>query len=141
MTNKNSKKLEELALLHELRRQQLASVLSQQQFVSTQMWEHQQARQAIESFGKKKEGDEILVPFGAGVHAFAKITKAKQILVGVGASLSIEKTPEGAIKTLDERIEELEKESDKLSEVSQQVKTEVDKISAEIEATYKKAEE
>jgi prefoldin alpha subunit len=105
------------------------------------MWEHQQAKQAVESFGKKKEGDEILVPFGAGVHAFAKIAKAKQILVGVGASLSIEKTPEGAIKTLDERIEELEKELDKLSEVSQQVKTEVDKISTEIEATYKKAEE
>jgi prefoldin alpha subunit len=141
MVNKSNEQLEELALLHELRKRQLASVLSQQQLLSAQILEHQQAKQAIESFSKKKEGDEILVPLGASIYTFTKISKVKQILTGIGADLSIEKTPEGAIKALDERIKNLNEESRKLSQITQQIKAEVDKIASGIEAVYRKKKE
>jgi prefoldin alpha subunit len=141
MANKSNEQLEELALLHEIRKRQLASVLSQQQLLSAQILEHQQAKQAIESFSKQKEGEEILVPLGAGISAFAKIAKVKQILTSIGADLSIAKTPEGAIKALDEQIKELEEESTKLSKITQQIKAEVDKVASDIEAIYSKKKE
>lgn len=76
-----------------------------------------ETRHAIEDVKKVKPGSELLVPLGSGNFVSGKISDTGKILVGVGGGIAIKKSPEGALKFLEERaaetgsaLQELEKQ-------------------------------
>ena len=91
-------------------------VTAQLDTIRAYMIELRAARQTISNLKEEKDADETLVPLGAGVSVKAKILEPENIYYQVGAGVTIAKSVNDAIKGLDERIAEGEKESSALSE-------------------------
>ena len=86
------------------------------------------ANQSIKALMDAKEGDEIMIPIGASSFMNVKVTSNKNIVVGIGSGLSVEKTPEDADLLLipdtpEELREALKKTVDALQEVQQALET------------------
>jgi len=85
------------------------------------------ANESIKALIGAKEGDEIMVPIGASSFMTVKVSSNKNIVVGVGSGISVEKTPEDANKYMEansaELSEALKKTVDALQEVQQALST------------------
>lgn len=67
------------------------------------------AHATLEGLTKMGDGDDVLVPVGAGSYIRMKIADSKRLVMGVGAGTAIEKEVTGSISELKTRIEELDK--------------------------------
>ena len=56
-----------------------------------------------------QDGDDTLVPVGAGSYIRMKITDSKKLVMGVGAGAAIEKDVSSSVEELKGRINELDK--------------------------------
>jgi prefoldin alpha subunit len=85
------------------------------------------ASQSIKALMDADEGDDMLIPIGASSFMTVKATSNKNIIVGVGSGVSVEKTPEDASKYMEanaaELSEALKKTVDALQEVQQALST------------------
>ena len=69
--------------------------------------ESRAALEAIRSFPSNETSD-VLVPIGGGVFIEVSAKPPDKLLVSIGADVMIEKTKDGAVSFLEERIKELE---------------------------------
>jgi prefoldin alpha subunit len=67
------------------------------------------ANNSLEGIKNSSKGSEILVPAGASSFVRATLSDVKKVIMGVGAGVSIEKTIEGSMTDLKNRLDELEK--------------------------------
>jgi prefoldin alpha subunit len=67
------------------------------------------ADMTLEGVEKEKENAELLVPIGGNSYVKMKLANPDKIVVGMGASISAEKTLPEAKSILKERLDELEK--------------------------------
>jgi prefoldin alpha subunit len=67
------------------------------------------ANMTLESLEKEKENSEILVPIGGTSYIRTKLDNPNQIIVGVGAGVSVEKTRQEAKDIINKRLEDLQK--------------------------------
>ena len=67
------------------------------------------AHATLEGLIRIDDGDDVLVPVGAGSYIRMKITDSKKLVMGVGAGTAIEKDVTSSIAELKTRIEELDK--------------------------------
>jgi prefoldin alpha subunit len=65
------------------------------------------ASNSLKAFHEAKEGDEIMVPVGAQCLVTVKVTSKKNVIVGIGSNLSVEKTTDEAIQYMDGNIAEI----------------------------------
>ncbi|MCD6357630.1 MAG: prefoldin subunit alpha [Thermoprotei archaeon] len=65
------------------------------------------AKSALEELEIVEEGEELLVPIGAGVYVRTRISGKSEVLVTIGANILVEKSIEEARKYLDEREQKL----------------------------------
>lgn len=79
------------------------------------------AKKSIESLKEVEEGDPILVPTGGGTFVNARLGDLSNILVNVGADVSIEMGLDEADQDLSNRLEEVEKASQSVQEQLQQI--------------------
>ncbi len=79
------------------------------------------AKKSIGSLKEVKEGDPILVPTGGGTFVKAHLGDLSNILVNVGADVSIEMGLDEADQDLSSRLEEVEKASQSVQEQLQQI--------------------
>jgi prefoldin alpha subunit len=79
------------------------------------------AKKSIESLKEVEEGDPILVPTGGGTFVNAHLGDLSNILVNVGADVSIEMGLDEADQDLSGRLEEVEKASQSVQEQLQQI--------------------
>jgi prefoldin alpha subunit len=63
----------------------------------------------LESLEKEKENSELLVPIGSTSYIRAKLDNPDNIIVGIGAGVSVEKTRQEAKEVIKKRMEDLEK--------------------------------
>lgn len=70
--------------------------------------ESQMALETLKALESAKEGDDILVPIGAGSYIFAKVENINKVVVGVGANVCVEKGIKESIDMINERIAKLE---------------------------------
>ncbi|MEM1509090.1 MAG: prefoldin subunit alpha [Thermofilaceae archaeon] len=61
------------------------------------------AKSAVDELVNVKEGEEVLVPVGAGIYVKANISNTKIVLVSIGANIIVERSLEEAKKYLDDR--------------------------------------
>ena len=79
------------------------------------------AKKSIENLKEGEEGDPILVPTGGGTFVKAHLGDLNNILVNVGADVSIEMALDEADQDISTRLEEVEKASQSVQEQLQQI--------------------
>jgi prefoldin alpha subunit len=67
------------------------------------------ANMTLESLEKEKENSELLVPIGGTSYIRTKLDNPNQIIVGIGAGVSVEKTRQEAKDIINKRLEDLQK--------------------------------
>jgi len=67
------------------------------------------ASMALEGLEKEKEDSELLVPIGGNSYIKTKLANQDNVIVGMGAGVSVEKTLDEAKEIVKKRIENLEK--------------------------------
>ena len=67
------------------------------------------ASMTLDGIEKEKENAELLVPIGGNSYVKARLVDTNTVIVGMGASVSVEKTVTEAKVTLKERLDELER--------------------------------
>ena len=82
---------------------------------------------ALKAFKNAKEGDEIMVPVGASSFITVKVTSNRNVVVGIGSNISVEKDIDDAIGYMDannaEIAEALKKSAEALNEAQQALTT------------------
>ena len=111
MANVNKEEEELRRLSVEMRfLEQTAETLQQRiSMVNAAMTDLSYANTALENLEKEKENTELLVPIGGSSYIKAQLTSHDNVIVGMGANVSIEKTLPEAKVLIKERLEELEK--------------------------------
>jgi prefoldin alpha subunit len=108
--------------------EQTAEALQQRiSMVSAAISDLTYANATLQGIEKEKENAEMLVPIGGSSYVKVKLTDASKIIVGMGSSVSVEKTLPEAKEVLKERLEDLEKS---LSSAQQQFAQVAERINA-----------
>jgi len=94
---------EQLAAEYGALAQLLEDVRRRVDILNTTLAEISAAKSALEEVSSLSEGEELLVPVGAGVFVRAKLAGKDKMLVTLGASIMVEKTLEDTRKYLEER--------------------------------------
>ncbi len=96
--------------------QRRAEALQQQiSMVSLSAQDCQRAITTIEELEKEKAGAQTMVPIGSGSFVYAKLDIIDQVVVNVGAGISIEKSVPEAKEILQRRKSELDKILEKMN--------------------------
>ena len=67
------------------------------------------AHNTLEGFKTLQDGDDTLVPIGAGSYVRMKIADSKKLVMGVGAGAALEKDVGSSVEELKGRLQELDK--------------------------------
>lgn len=112
----NEQELRQAMSTLEMFRAQLESIAENQQLIQISLEELGRARETLNQFQNAKEGDELLVPIGGNSFVFAKVATNSKAIVGIGTGISVEKSMDEAIKTMDDRSKELLDTMNKLND-------------------------
>jgi prefoldin alpha subunit len=115
---------------------QMESFDQQFGFLSSTMKEHTQAKETMEGYKDLKEGQETLIPIGAGSFLFAKVSEPTKAMVGMGAEMVVETAIDEAISKMDERIAEIEDAMKKVTEQYQDIAQKSADLSAKVQSAY-----
>jgi len=125
--NVNDDELRQMLALMENYKNRTEALSRQVTVLRSTLDEVNMANESIKALIGAKEGDEIMVPIGASSFMTVKVSSNKNIVVGVGSGISVEKTPEDANKYMEansaELSEALKKTVDALQEVQQALST------------------
>ena len=86
-----------------------ATLQSRLDIVRTAINEVALAHATLEGLTKLQDGDDTLVPVGAGSYIRMKIADSKKLVMGIGAGTAIEKDVPSSIEELKGRVQELDK--------------------------------
>jgi len=115
-----------LALMENYK-QRTEALTRQVQVIRGTLDEVTMANESIKALAKAKEGDELLIPVGASSFINVKVTSNKNVIVGIGSDIAVEKDADDAEKYMEanaaELTEALRKTVDALQEVQQALTT------------------
>jgi prefoldin alpha subunit len=112
----NEQELRQAMSTLEVFRAQLESISQNQQLVQMSLEELGRAKETLSQYQKAKQGDELLVPIGGNSFVFARVGDNAKAIVGIGTGISVEKSMDEAIKTMDDRAAELIESMKKLTD-------------------------
>lgn len=97
------------------------------QLLGANIQELRLAQTSLNSLKTVEEGNPILVPVGGSVFINSAIGELEKVIVGVGASVSVEMSYDKAVEEVNARLEELEKAmasvQEQLSQILAQLET------------------
>jgi len=67
------------------------------------------AYNTLEGMKNLQNGDETLVPVGAGSYIRMQVADSKKLVMGIGAGVAVEKDVEGSVEELKSRLQDLDK--------------------------------
>ncbi len=117
---------------------QLEGLAKQQQLIQLSIEEHVKARETVKSLAMSSPGDELMVPIGADSYIYAKASERKDVVIGVGSDVSIQRGAEEAEKVLDGRVEELAQAFQKISQMAMQTEAAVQELTEKVQQQYEK---
>jgi len=125
--NLNDDELRQMLALMETYKNRVEALTRQVNVLRSTLDEVNMANESVKALMEANEGDEILIPIGASSFMNVKVSSNKNIIVGVGSNISVEKTPEEASSYMSanaaELTEALKKTVDALNEVQQALST------------------
>ena len=123
----NDDELRQMLALMETYKNRVEALTRQVNVLRSTLDEVNMANESVKALMEANEGDEILIPIGASSFMNVKVSSNKNIIVGVGSNISVEKTPEEASSYMSanaaELTEALKKTVDALNEVQQALST------------------
>ena len=105
--NVNDDELRQAYAVMESYKERVEALSRQVQMLRVSLDEVTLASNSLTAFHEAKEGDEMMVPVGAQCLVTVKVTSKKNVIVGIGSNLSVEKTTEDAIQYMDGNIAEI----------------------------------
>ncbi|UCE80497.1 MAG: prefoldin subunit alpha [Methanobacteriota archaeon] len=126
----------EAVAMIETAKAQLEALRRQQEIIRLTVDEHSRARDTIDRIAAGDPGEDVLVPIGADSFIHAKISDNRNAVVGIGASVSFQRTPEEADEILDARIDELNRASRKIEDRAAQTEHSIQQLTEKIQHFY-----
>jgi len=108
------KELQGLYIGAENYKRQLESISAQIQVLEAAINETESAIRVLDSLREANPGDEILVPIGSGSFIQGEIKDRENVIIGIGAGISVEKKVSEAKKILEERKKDMKDAMEKL---------------------------
>ena len=99
----------------------VATLQSRLNIVRSAINEVNLAHATLEGLTKLQDGDDTLVPVGAGSYVRMKIADSKKLVMGIGAGTAMEKDVASSVDELKSRILELDKASSSIQQQLDQV--------------------
>ena len=109
MASKDEEELQKLSIEMRLLEQTAEALQSRMTMVNTAANDLLYAQATLQGLEKETEKSEILVPIGGTSYIRAKLDNLDQVIVGMGAGVSVEKTREEAKEIIKKRLEDLDK--------------------------------
>jgi len=109
LASKGEEELQKLSIEMRLLEQTAEALQSRMTMVNTAANDLLYAQATLEGLEKEAEKSEILVPIGGTSYIRAKLDNLDQVIVGMGAGVSVEKTREEAKEIIKKRLEDLDK--------------------------------
>lgn len=109
MASKDEEELQKLSIEMRLLEQTAEALQSRMTMVNTAANDLMYAQATLEGLKKEAEKSEILVPIGGTSYIRAKLDNLDEVIVGMGAGVSVEKTREEAKEIIKKRLEDLDK--------------------------------
>ncbi|HLC37831.1 MAG TPA: prefoldin subunit alpha [Candidatus Norongarragalinales archaeon] len=128
MTSENEREMQKLAMEMNYYRAQAEQIQQQASALRGLVQENRSSKESLE----KMSESETMFPTGSGVFVKAK-PSSKKVLVEIGAGVIVEKTADEAVKTLDERHEQLLKALDTIQDSLTQLNTRMNALGEQAE--------
>jgi prefoldin alpha subunit len=109
LASKGEEELQKLSIEMRLLEQTAEALQSRMTMVNTAANDLLYAQATLEGLEKEAEKSEILVPIGGTSYIRAKLDNLDEVIVGMGAGVSVEKTREEAKEIIKRRLEDLDK--------------------------------
>jgi prefoldin alpha subunit len=109
LASKGEEELQKLSIEMRLLEQTAEALQSRMTMVNTAANDLMYAQATLEGLEKEAEKSEILVPIGGTSYIRAKLDNLDEVIVGMGAGVSVEKTREEAKEIIKKRLEDLDK--------------------------------
>ena len=109
MASKNEEEIRKISVELRLLEQTAEALQSRLSMLNAVTQDLTYANITLESLEKEKENSELLVPIGGTSYIRAKLDNPDNIIVGIGAGVSVEKTRLEAKEIIKKRLEDLEK--------------------------------
>ena len=132
----SEQQVRESYMMLESAKAQLEGLAKQQELIQLAVEEHVRARETIKEIAKGAAGDDVLIPLGADSYIHAKISDNKDAIVGVGAGISIRRSPEEAEKILDTKIDDLSRAFKSITDKAAKTEAMVQELSEKVQAQY-----
>ena len=109
MASKNEEEFRRLNMELRLLEQTAETLQSRMNMINAAAQDLRYAQATLEGLDKENEKSELLVPVGGTSYIRARLDNPNQVIVGMGAGVSVEKTREEAKGIIKKRLEDLEK--------------------------------
>jgi len=126
----NDEDLQKYMILLEQYKEQINQLEMQSQYLQAAAMDYSKAKITLENLSKTDDGSETLIPIGGGAFVYASLSNTSQVLIDIGSGLVAEQNFESAIKKIDERLGELEKNQEKITTMIESFQREAAEISA-----------
>ena len=140
MNNEKDKEAEVsryLALL-EMYKEQIESLANQSQIIQAMIEEYNRTKITLDKISNVEDGTEVLLSVGGGAFVNANVKDTKKVVYNIGADIMVEKTIEEAVKSIDERIDLLYNNLQKVVETTQKLEEAATQISEKVQEMMKK---
>ena len=125
----NDEDLQKYMILLEQYKEQINQLEMQSQYLQAAAMDYSKAKITLENLSKTDDGSETLIPIGGGAFVYASLSNTSQVLIDIGSGLVAEQNFESAIKKIDERLGELEKNQEKITTMIESFQKEAAEIS------------
>ena len=129
----NEQELRQAMSALEVYRVQLQSVAENMQLIQISLEELARARETLSQYKSAEVGSDILVPIGGNSFVFAKASDNTKAIVGIGTGISVEKSMDDAVKTMEERSNELAESMRKLTERREALEAQAEQLSRTVQ--------
>ena len=129
----NEDQIRELISRMQLYQQRMEALQQQASLVQMSLQDMDNALKALSALESQKAGHEMLVPIGAGSYVHATLSKPEQVLVNLGAGVSMEKSVADSKSVLQSRRTDLEKVLLETTGVMEQTENELMRLQQEAE--------
>jgi prefoldin alpha subunit len=127
----NEEQIRELISRIQVNQQRMEALQQQANLVQMSLNDLDNALKALATLDGKGEGQELLVPIGAGSFVHAKMADPDKVIIGLGAGVSVEKSFADSKGIIQSRRTELEKVLLETSGVMEQVGAELGRLQQE----------
>jgi len=137
----NEEEVRQMMATLDFYRGQLEGLAEQGQIIQMSLQENIRARETLKEYMNAGEGSEILVPVGGDSFVQAKVSSSDKVLVGMGSGITLEKTIDSALETIEKRIEELTQTASTIAEKRSQMEAEHTKLTQKLQETYQQMQQ